>query len=175
MNGVNRVLSGHLLRNVLRKLHADASDQEHFTRVGAFRSLLPDAARESYRAVMANGRDYRVWRFRDEVIVGLLGNWPAGILESCSGPVSSAVRCRRGRGAGARNDTHGSRGLARWGDGRRSDPRAAVPVPRAVRCRSLLAPGQAVEGTERAIVAPTLSANMTETPATFGITAGRWR
>ena len=78
VNGVNRVLSGYLLRNVLRKLHADASDQEHFTRVGAFRSLLPDAARESYRAVMANGRDYRVWRFRDEVIVGLLGKLASG-------------------------------------------------------------------------------------------------
>ena len=77
-NGGNRVLSGPLLRNVLRKLHADASDQEHFTRVGAFRSLVPYAARESYRAVMANGRDYRVWRFRDEVIVGLLRKLAGG-------------------------------------------------------------------------------------------------
>ena len=77
-NWVDRELSGPLLRHVLRKLHADASDQEHFTRVGAFRNLLPDATRESYRAVIANGRNYRVWRFRDEVIVGLLGKLAGG-------------------------------------------------------------------------------------------------
>ena len=70
-NGVSRPLSGSVLRNVLRSLDADTSEDE-FTRVGAFRSLLGAAARASGRDVVAEGRRYRVWRFADEVIVGLL-------------------------------------------------------------------------------------------------------
>ena len=81
VNGVNRALRGPLLRKVLRNLDADASDQEHFTRMGAFRSLLPAEARKSYRDVIAEGRTYRVWRFKDEVILGSLRKGSNGVVQ----------------------------------------------------------------------------------------------
>ena len=65
----SRHLPGWLLRNVLRRLDADASDQQYFSCKGAFRSLLPRAARRNYRDVVVDGRYYRVWRFPEEVIV----------------------------------------------------------------------------------------------------------
>ena len=79
--GVGRALPGWLLRNVLRRLEADASDQEHFTRMGAFQRLLPAPAREAHRDITAEGRRYRVWRFADEMILGLLRGGSSAVIQ----------------------------------------------------------------------------------------------
>ena len=75
-NERRRRLPGWLLRNVLRRLNADACDQADFSREGAFRSLLPRAARQNYRDVGVDGRHYRVWRFADELIVASFAKPP---------------------------------------------------------------------------------------------------
>ena len=79
--GGQRVLPGRLLSNVLRSLDATATDQEDFTRVGAFQSLLPAAARASHRDVAAEGRRYRVWKSADEVIIGRLRSGGCAVVQ----------------------------------------------------------------------------------------------
>ena len=116
-NGRKRRLSGALLRNVLRRLKADASDVEHFTHVGAFGCLLPLQNRAKYRDVIAGGRNFRVWRFDDEVIVASSRKCPSGTMPGRSAVWSRFVRCeqrrlhrRRGRRARVRRQTEWEQG-----------------------------------------------------------------
>ena len=68
-DGRSRRLPGWMLRKALRRLDADASDQPCFTGCGAFRSLLAASARKRCAEVVADGRQYRVWRFPGEMII----------------------------------------------------------------------------------------------------------
>lgn len=85
-------LPGWLLRNVMRRLDADASDQPCFSCKGAFRSLLPRAARRKYRDVVVEGRHYRVWRFPEELIVASSKNRPKGAMPGRGARWSRFVR-----------------------------------------------------------------------------------
>ena len=68
-DGRSRGLPGWMLRRALRRLDADASDQPYFTGCGTFRSLLASSARNKCADVVADGRQYRVWRFPGEMII----------------------------------------------------------------------------------------------------------
>ena len=89
-------LSGALLRNVLRKLKADASDIDHFTRVGAFPSLLR-GNRANYRDVCVDGRNFRIWRFANEVIIASSRRSPRVVVPGRSAQWSRFVRRERRR------------------------------------------------------------------------------
>ena len=91
-NERRRHLPGWLLRNVLRRLNADACDQAYFSCEGAFRSLLPRAARRNYRDVVVDGRYYRVWRFPEEVIVASSERPPKGDMPGRGAQWSRFVR-----------------------------------------------------------------------------------
>ncbi len=103
-DGRRLALSGALLRNVLRRLKADASDEPQFSRAGAFRSLLSPRNRESYRDIQADGHHFRVWRFPDEFIVASSKRPPRPAMPGRGARWSRFVRCdqRRVRRPGAR-------------------------------------------------------------------------
>lgn len=88
----SRHLPGWVLRNILRRLDADADDQQYFTCEGAFRSLLPRAARKNCRDILADGRYFRVWRFPGEMIVASTEKPPKGVMPGRGAQWSRFVR-----------------------------------------------------------------------------------
>ena len=116
-NGRRFELSGALLRNVLRRLEADASDIDQFTRVGAFRSLLSPRNRADYRDVCVDGHNYRIWRFANEVIVASSRRRPRGAVPGRPARWSRFVRVERRRSDRKRGRRPQSRRRTEWEQG----------------------------------------------------------
>ena len=97
-DGRSRRLPGWMLRRALRRLDADASDQPYFTGCGVFRSLLAASERKKCVDVVADGRQYRVWRFPGEMIIAARRVSPsgrAGRMEQWSRFIRRELRSRR--------------------------------------------------------------------------------
>lgn len=116
-NGRRHALSGVLLRNVLRKLKADPSNIDHFTCVGAFPSLLSRRNRENYRDVFADGCNFRIWRFTNEVIVAVSESRPRKAVPGRFAQWSRFVRRERRRQHRRRGRQPQVRRLPEWEQG----------------------------------------------------------
>jgi len=116
-NGRRHALPGALLRNVLRKLNADSSNIDHFTCVGAFPSLLSQRNRETYRDVFADGRNFRIWRFANEIIVAASESRPRKAVPEGCVQWSRFVRCERPRRHRRRGRQPQIRRLPEWEQG----------------------------------------------------------